>query len=92
MNYRHSKIVFPLKKSPVPNQVWSSPKYANPSDDPDIREAMAFCIFQEMRALESIQSKESTPKTDAYLAEKRLVETYQDASKLWSGVGLKKKS
>jgi len=62
----------------VPAEVWAPPKYENPSDDPTIKNVMSFSILQEMRAIESVQDKRTTPKEDVDLATKKLITTYHD--------------
>ncbi len=70
------KPIYPLEGTKVAAQVRRPPKYANPSDDPRVEQMMVFCIFQEMRALASVQDKRTTPEEDARHAELMLSNTY----------------
>jgi len=75
--------MFPLKDSDISSEVRTPPSYSNPSDDPSVRNVMVFCIFQEMRALESVQSKDTTPREDAKLAQQMLAGTYSTQPTGW---------
>ena len=77
------KPIFPLKGTNMAERIRKPPQYENPSDDPSVRKLMIFAIFQEMRALESVQDKNTTPKQDAEMASKMLFQVHQQSPHKW---------
>lgn len=79
----YKKPPFPLKGSQAVREIREAPEYKNPSDNPVIKEVMAFCIFQEAKELQSIQDKNTTPRDNALKAEKILIGKYSDVPPTW---------
>lgn len=80
---RFIKPIFPLRDSSISDDIRKPPVYENPSEDPTVREVMVFCIFQEMRALESVQNKNTTPLDDVKMAKDMLFGEHKEEPRGW---------